>query len=107
MALLRTGASTHRSPESSARFSEGDVVRTATAEPSGHTRLPSYARGKLGRVTAVHGCHVYPDANAHGLGEQPQWLYTVEFSGNALYGAAGDPQTIVSIDAFEPYLSPA
>ncbi len=104
--LLSTGASTLRSVESAAKFSEGDTVRTTSAEPTGHTRLPSYARGKLGRVAAVHGCHVYPDANARGLGEQPQWLYTVEFSSSELFGDAADSRSIVSIDAFEPYLGP-
>lgn len=105
--LLSTGASTLRAAQSPARFSEGDAVRTTTAEPPGHTRLPSYTRGKRGRVTAVHGCHVYPDANGHGLGEQPQWLYTVEFAGSELFGDAAEPRVTVSIDAFEPYLGPA
>ncbi len=47
--------------------------------PPGHTRLPRYARGKIGRIEAVQGFHVFPDANAHGVGENPQWLYTVVF----------------------------
>ncbi|MUL66198.1 nitrile hydratase subunit beta [Mycobacterium sp. CBMA 234] len=105
--LLRTGASTLRSAETAARFTEGDAVRTTSVEPAGHTRLPSYARGKRGRVTVVHGCHVYPDTNARGLGEQPQWLYTVEFTGTELFGEAAEAGATVSIDAFEPYLEPA
>lgn len=107
LALLATGAPTLRPAETPARFTESDVVRTASTEPTGHTRLPSYTRGKLGRVAAVLGCHVYPDANARGLGEQPQWLYTVEFAGTELFGDAADPRLTVSIDAFEPYLGPA
>ena len=59
--------------------------------PAGHTRLPRYARGRVGVVERVHGAHVLPDANAHGAGEQPQWLYTVRFAGRELWGADADP----------------
>ena len=75
--------------------------------PTTHTRLPRYARGKTGVVVAVRGAHVFPDTNAHGLGEQPQWLYTVRFAGKELWGGDADPTLSVSIDAFEPYLDPA
>jgi nitrile hydratase len=58
-------------------------------------------------VVAVHGCHVFPDAHAHGGGEDPQWLYTVRFPARELWGEQGDPRAAVSVDAFEPYLEPA
>ena len=74
--------------------------------PSGHTRLPRYARGKAGIVERVHGAHVLPDSNAHGNGERPEWLYTVRFSGRELWGDAADPTLTVSIDAWESYLVP-
>jgi nitrile hydratase len=69
-----------------------------------HTRLPGYARGKRGVVERVHGVHVFPDANSQGLGEQPQWLYTVVFDGSELWGDTGYEGLRVSIDAWEPYL---
>jgi hypothetical protein len=50
---------------------------------------------------------VFPDSNAHGHGEDPQWLYTVSFKGRELWGAGADPTVTVSVDAFEPYLEPA
>ena len=53
----------------------------------------------------MHGCHVFPDSNAQGLGEDPQWLYTVRFSARELWG--NDDAAAVSIDAFEPYLERA
>jgi nitrile hydratase len=75
--------------------------------PLTHTRLPRYVRGHTGTVTRAHGCHVFPDSNAHGHGEDPQWLYTVSFRGRELWGAEADPTVTVSVDAFEPYLEPA
>ena len=73
----------------------------------GHTRLPRYARDKEGVVELVHGVHVFPDSNAHGRGENPQWLYTVRFSGRELWGEEADATIVVSIDAWESYLEPA
>lgn len=102
--VLRTGSPVVREATRPARFAIGEAVTTSSAEPPGHTRLPGYARGKHGVISAIHGCHVFPDANAHGLGEDPQWLYTVEFTARELFGAGADPQCVVSIDAFEPYL---
>jgi nitrile hydratase subunit beta len=91
----------------SARFKAGDSVRTRNINPTTHTRLPRYARDKLGAIEAVRGCHVYPDTSAVGAGENPQWLYTVLFTGRELWGEEADPAIKVSIEAFEPYLSPA
>ena len=80
---------------------------TRNIHPTGHTRLPRYARGKRGVVERVHGVHVFADASAHGEGENPQWLYTVRFAGPELWGEGSDPTLAVSIDAWESYLEPA
>lgn len=101
-ALLR-GNPVDRTVAARARFSVGDAVRTRQMNPSSHTRLPRYCRGRQGRVVAVHGAHVYPDANAIGLGEQPQWLYTVRFDAAELWGA-DTTATSVCVDCWEPYL---
>jgi nitrile hydratase beta subunit len=90
-----------------ARFKAGDAVRTRNINPTTHTRLPRYARAKLGTIEAVRGCHVFPDSAALGVGENPQWLYTVVFTGRELWGEEADPAIKVSIEAFEPYLEPA
>ncbi len=95
-------------PESApAKFKAGDKVRTLNINPDTHTRLPRYARDKTGMVEACRGCHVYPDTVAINEGEHPQWLYTVVFSGQELWGAEADPSLKISIEAFEPYLIPA
>ena len=89
------------------RFEPGDRVRTKNMNPRTHTRLPRYARGRVGTVEAVRGCHVFPDSVTIGVGEDPQWLYTVVFAGRELWGEQSDPTLTVSIEAFEPYLEPA
>ena len=67
-------------------------MRTVNINPHTHTRLPRYARDKPGVIERVHGAHVFPDHNAHGLGEDPQWLYTVRFSGAELFGPTPTPR---------------
>ena len=85
----------------------GDRVRTKNIHPDTHTRLPRYARDRVGVVEALRGCHVFPDTVAIGQGENPQWLYTVLFDGRELWGDDTDPTLKISIEAFEPYLEPA
>jgi len=107
-AVLARGSSAERPASRPARFATGDRVRTLNLNPAGHTRLPRYAGGKVGVIEGVDGCHVFADVHAREAGEEdPQWLYTVRFSGAELWGPDGDPRSEVSIDAFEPYLEPA
>ena len=93
-----------RPPRAPARFAVGERVRAKNIHPTTHTRLPRYVRGHRGVIAAVRGCQVFPDSNAVGAGENPQWLYTVVFDGRELWGDDADPSLKVAIDAFEPYL---
>jgi nitrile hydratase subunit beta len=102
-----TRGSFGREAPAAARFKAGDRVRTKNIRPATHTRLPRYARGRLGEIEAIRGCHVFPDSTAIGGEEDPQWLYTVRFGARELFGDSADPTLIVSIEAFEPYLEPA
>ena len=74
--------------------------------PRTHKRLPSYARGHIGTVERVQGCHLFADAAALGR-DEAVWLYTVCFEACELWGAVADPTVRVSIEAFEPYLDAA
>jgi nitrile hydratase beta subunit len=107
--VLAGGAPVSRVPGRPARFAVGQAVRTRAAAPPHHTRLPGYARGKLGTIERVHGAHVFADSHAQGQGEQPQWLYTVVFDAADLWSPAppGAAPTRISIDAWESYLSPS
>jgi nitrile hydratase beta subunit len=102
-----TRGSFYRQAPQPARFKPGDRVRTKNIHPPTHTRLPRYARGRLGIIELVHGCHAFPDSVAIDKGDDPQWLYTVVFEARELWGPDCDPSSKVSIDAFEPYLDPA
>ena len=106
-AALACGSPTERPAVQPARFAAGDRVRIANEHPAGHTRVPRYARGRTGRIAQVHGVHVFPGTSAHGLGEHPQWLYTVAFEGRELWGHTADPNLKVSIDAWESTIEPA
>lgn len=90
-----------------ARFATGSTVRARVASPRGHTRLPRYVAGRRGVVAHVRPAYVFPDTNADGRGEQPQYLYNVRFDGAELWGADAEPNTALHIDLFESYLEPA
>jgi nitrile hydratase len=106
-AVLAKGSPTERPATAPARFAPGDTVRMRGDAVPHHTRLPGYVRGKRGRIERMLGTHVFADAHAQGLGEQPQWLYTVVFDGAELWGAESAPGLRVSVDAWEPYLERA
>jgi nitrile hydratase len=106
-AMLHRGGPTAREVSKPALFAVGDRVRTKTINPPTHTRLPRYVRGHIGLIERIHGAHVFPDSNAHGAGEHPQWLYTVTFDGRELWGHDAEPGSQISVDAWEPYLEPA
>lgn len=106
-AVLSRGRPTERPASMPARFHAGDSVRTKNIHPTTHTRLPRYVRGRIGTIEQLRGCHVFPDSNALGQGENPQWLYTVRFDARDLWGPEADQTLKVSVDAWEPYLEAA
>ena len=105
--VLAAGAPTQRPTTTPAGFAVGQPVRTRSVPVPHHSRLPGYVRGRRGVIEHSHGMHVFADANAQGLGEQPQWLYTVVFDGEELWGDAAPIGLKVSVDAWEPYIEAA
>jgi nitrile hydratase len=89
------------------RYRLGDRIRAGTFNPSGHTRLPRYVRGRLGVIERCHGAHVFPDSNARDLGEDPRHLYSVRFAARELWGDEAGEEDAVYLDLWEPYLDPA
>ena len=103
---LRKGHDPRREIADPPGFAVGQRVRTRNFHPAGHTRLPRYARGKLGTIHAHHGAHVLPDTNAHGKGECPQHLYSVVIAARELWGPEAAPKDKVYLDLWESYLEP-
>lgn len=111
-AALARGTATERAAATPARYTVGDRVCAVNRHPASHTRLPRYVRGHTGTVERVHGVHVFADRHAatapgQPFDEAPQWLYTVAFDGQDLWGADAEPGLRVSVDAWESYLQPA
>ena len=106
-AALARGSPTQRPGAKPAFFQLGQRVRARIDAVPHHTRLPGYVRGKCGTVERLHGSHVLADAHAHGLGEQPEPLYTVVFEGEDVWGADAAPGLRVSVDAWQSYLEVA
>ncbi len=108
--VLATGSPTIRQVNKPSLFAIGQQVSTREASsnqvhPGGHTRLPTYASGRIGRVVRDHGAHVLPDSNAHFLGEVPETLYSVAFKARELWGTSvGNAEDEVILDLWESYL---
>lgn len=103
----RLSGSLHRPDGAPPRFKVGDAVLTRNIHPAGHTRLPRYARGKPGVIDRFHGCHDFADTVAHGLGPNPQALYSVAFEPRVLWGDDAEGRGLVYIDLYDSYLDPA
>ncbi len=105
--MIHQGRPALREAQREPIFAVGDHVVARNLNPAGHTRLARYVRGRPGVVEKLHGSHVFPDTNAHGLGENPQPLYTVRFRARDLWGPEAAERDTVCIDLWEDYLSPA
>lgn len=106
LALAR-GTPSNRQLNTPAKFQLGQQVRAINFQPQGHTRLPRYVRGKTGTIVMLHGAHVLPDIHSKGndaAHDIAQYLYTVEFDAQELWGQQANPLDRMSVDAWESYL---
>ena len=108
--VLSKGTPTSRSVEDPPKFLVGQNVKTRRAQnkfvSGGHTRLPKYAERSKGKIEICHGAHVFPDAHAHDLGEQPEHLYTVSFLASELWESPENPNDTLCVDIWESYMEP-
>lgn len=106
--VLARGGPADRVCDVAPAFKVGDAVRTRRIAENlrvkgGHTRLPVYAAGVAGRVVRYHGCHVFPDASAHGP-EEALPLYAVAFAASDLWAQPEHPRDEVVLDLWQDYL---
>jgi nitrile hydratase subunit beta len=106
-ALIARGNPVKRDVAVAARFQVGQRVRGRNINPTTHTRLPRYARGKRGTVERDHGVFLFADSNAHFQGEKPQHLYSVRFAARELWGEQAPDRDAVYVNLWDDHLEPA
>ena len=106
VSLFMTGGSARIDAEVPPKFKAGDDVVARNINPTGHTRLPRYLRGKRGTIHKLHGVFGLPDTMAHGQGETPQNVYSVRFTAQEVWGATASAHDSLYIDLWDDYLDP-
>lgn len=87
------------------RFEVGDRVRARVANPSGHTRLPTYVRGRQGVIESVRRGHPLPDETVREARKgSSQPVYSVRFAMAELWGPDAEPASELIMELWEPYL---
>jgi nitrile hydratase subunit beta len=104
---LNRGIASSDDPKVRPLFKVGQRVRARNINPTGHTRLPRYARGKTGVIVRDHGVYLFPDSNAHFQGEKRQHVYSVRFAARELWGENASPRDSVYLDMWDDYLERA
>lgn len=104
---LTRGIASSDDPSVAPQFHVGDRVRARNINPPGHTRLPRYARGKVGIIWRDHGVYDLPDTKAHFQGEKRQHVYSIQFSAQELWGASASQRDVVYVDMWDDYLERA
>ena len=87
-------------------FHPGQRVRVATRYPTGHYRLPTYLRGKVGTVQSVIE-PVAVDNEEEGFGRNAgsrRHYYRVAFPMTDLWPEYGQPTDSLYIEIFESWL---
>jgi nitrile hydratase len=104
---LDRGIPSSHDPKVRPLFKVSQRVRARNINPTGHTRLPRYARGKTGVIVRDHGVYLFPDTNAHFQGEKRQHVYSVRFAATELWGENASPRDSVHLDLWDDYLERA
>jgi nitrile hydratase len=104
---LNRGIASSHDPKVRPLFKVRQRVRARNINPTGHTRLPRYARGKIGVIVRDHGVYLFPDSNAHFQGEKRQHVYSVRFAARELWGESASPRDTVHLDLWDDYLERA
>ncbi len=106
-ALTDSPTGYQRDMDGNPAYAVNDQVRARTEHRPGHTRLPRYVRGRLGRIVSDNGNAHLPDEHADTGTKLLQRLYTVEFAARELWGETANPRDTVRLDLWESYLEPA
>lgn len=102
--FVLTAGSFSQPADGSARFKAGDRVRMKDVDAPAHTRLPTYARGKIGVVERVQERSVLPDLRAARLGEVWEHVYLIVFAARELFGDRAEAGQELTLDVYESYI---
>jgi nitrile hydratase len=89
------------------KFKAGEGIIARTINPTSHTRLPRYARGKRGLIDRDHGVFIFADTHAVTRDRKPQHCYSVRFTAQELWGPAASARDSVYVDLWDDHLDPA
>lgn len=108
-AMATPGPASRAKVTASALFHAGQRIRARNINPVGHTRLPRYARGKLGKIERICDVENLEDTDYQGLplSDKPQYVYTVRFTARELWGEQANSRDSVYLDLWEDYIEPA
>ena len=104
MPMLLKGGVSRAEIAGAPRFAVGDRVRMCRDNPPTHTRLPNYARGCTGTVTAAHGGFAFADAQAQNRHDVAEHLYTIRFEAAEVWGRDAEAGCAVYLDLYESYM---
>jgi nitrile hydratase subunit beta len=102
--MIASGSPATSDVAATPKFHVGERVRARNMSPTGHTRLPRYARGRQGTITRDHGVFVFNDSLVQGTGPRPQHVYSVRFSARELWGAEAAAADSVYVDLWDDHL---
>lgn len=112
---LGRGSSARLDADAAAKFAVGDRVTAININPTTHTRLPRYLRGRRGTVDRIHGGFIFPDEHATTGKKRSEILYNVRFTAADVWGSVDSDadtttpqrrtQHAIYVDLFEPYLA--
>lgn len=88
------------------RFRTGQQVRVRDVAAAGHTRCPSYVRGRTGTVVDAQGTFSLPDVEAHSPRRVHEAVYTVRFPSTELWGEDAE-RCDVNVGLWDSYLEEA
>jgi len=102
--IVRDGFSFRRNEEAKPRFKAGDKVRARNINIKGHTRLPRYARDKIGVIVEDRGVFSFNDSAANEGDERPQHVYSVKFTAQELWGGNASARDTLCLDLWDEHM---
>jgi len=105
--LLRKRRAARLDEDVPPRFRAGERVVARNINPTGHTRLPRYARGRRGVIERDHGVFIFADTHAMSRDKRPQHCYSVRFTARELWGTDASAHDSVFVDLWDDHLDRA